>query len=682
MDNVAHVDIESFSELPFGGPKSVGVYKYAEHLSTEIMCLVFAIDDTAPELWLPFDPTNEFHDLVTNEFFIPIHWGRVCPDSLVRADQYRAHNSQFERTMLNGRYGQIIGMPRTEIEDWICTAAKAASHNLPRALDKVASAMQLPHQKDKEGHNIMMQLCKPRKPSSKNPDTRWTKERYPEKYLGLYSYCIDDVYTERGIDVALPELPKLEQKVFFLDQLINDRGVRVDTDMVDHARHLIKEAKGQMEERCVEMTGLMPTQTAALKEWIAPKYAIPDLQKQTVEWALEQDDCPTDVKEVLAIRMSHTAKAITKYESIMKSLCDSGKLHGMLLYHGAGTGRWTGLLVQMQNLFTGLDEVDPEQVLKTVPMRDLALMKMLWDMDPLVLLACCIRGVFVADEGHDLLCADLNSIEAIITAWYAGEEEILNIFRTHGKLYEHTAAKMWNMDADDLDVLMTLKKEFPKRRFAGKTATLAFGFGGGGRAYQKFAKRAGMIVDFDEAEEFKHQWRAGRKKTCQFWYDLEDAAIDAVANPGKVTAAGAPGRKVAFKVVGDFLYQRLPSGRRLAYYKPEIDRDGRLEAWGIDTQSRRFMRIQLYGGRLAACAIQGMAADILRRGMFKCEEAGLPIILTVHDEIVSLAEHKVIMPGDDDPELDLMCKLMCEPIEWAPDLPVSADGFRDYRYKK
>ena len=466
--------------------------------------------------------------------------------------------------------------------------------------------------------------------------------------------------------------------------------------MVGHARHLIAEAKEQLEAECFELTsnyipgqkemydlgGLKPTQTAALKDWIEPRYKIPDLQKQTIESALEDDACPSDVKRVLEIRMSHTAKAITKYDAIMLSLCENDKLHGMLLYHGAGTGRWTGLLVQMQNLFTGLDEVDPGQVLNTVPMRDLGFMRMLWDMDPLVLLACCIRGVFVADEGYDLLCADLHSVEAIITAWYADEKEVLEVFNTHGLLYEHTGAKMWGMDADDLDVLRTLKKKFPKRRFAGKTSTLAFGFGGGGRAYQKFAKRAGLIVDFDEAEEFKYQWRANRKKTCQFWYDLEDAAIDAVSCPGKVTAAGARGRQVAFKVVGDFLYQRLPSGRRLAYYKPEIDRDGRLEAWGIDTQSRRFMRIQLYGGRLAACAIQGMASDILRRGMLRCEEEGLPIILTVHDEIVSLTKHKVIPKGEPDPELELMCKLMSEPLEWAKDLPISADGFRDFRYRK
>ena len=217
MDNVAHVDIESFSELPFGGQKSVGVYRYAEDHSTEIMCLVFAIDDWVPELWLPFDPTNEFYDLITGEFFITLHWGTTCPDRLVRADQYRAHNSQFERTMLNGPAGRGIGFPSTVIEQWICTAAKAASHNLPRGLDRVSSAMNLPHQKDMTGHNVMKQLCKPRKPSKKNPDTRWTLEKYPEKYVSLYSYCIDDVYTERCVDLALPELPPLEQKIFFLD---------------------------------------------------------------------------------------------------------------------------------------------------------------------------------------------------------------------------------------------------------------------------------------------------------------------------------------------------------------------------------------------------------------------------------------------------------------------------------
>lgn len=681
MSNIrAHVDIESFSEL---NVTKVGAYRYAEDSSTEILVLGYAIGDDPVQLWIPWDTDFVWIETVEDYFCesdIAIHWGPECPRDLAEIGAYAAHNSMFERVMLNGRPGQDIGFPRTTIEQWICTAAKAASHNLPRALKDVGQALRLEELKHEEFKRSMQKLVKPRKPSKKDPRTRWTTESAPADYLKMYVYNIDDVKAERAVDHALPDLPPLEQRMFWIDQQINERGVPADVPLVTKTRGLIQEWRGKLEEACIDVCGVKPTQTAEVTKWVQDRYPLSNLQKDTVAEALQDPEMPAEVRKVLRLRKSHAMKAVDKYKAILDAVTAAGKLHGMFLFCGAAaTGRWSGRLVQLQNLYRGHPDVDPELAVRAIESGDLAWIRAMWDIDPMLVFASCIRAMLISGDDHDLLACDYNSIEARIIAWLAGQEDVLEVFRTHGLIYEHTAAKGMGLDHTDVEgVLRPMKKVDPDaRQFRGKIPVLAFGFQGGAGAYMRSARKNG-IFDIEErfAEQQKYDWRNSNPMIVQLWYGLDDAALEAVRHPGVVTRY----RKIAFKVAGDFLYMRLPSGRRLAYHRPDIEENDfgeQVTFMGIDTETRRYCRTRAYGGVWANNATQGTAADIMRNGIIQCETAPqpYPVIMTVHDEAVSR-----VKKGTGSPEE--MSELMCRLPEWAEGLPVAADGFRATRYRK
>ncbi len=677
---VAHVDIETFDELKLKNPKGVGLHRYAEHESCEILVLCYAIDDGPVATWIPAADCTSSHWIEIFEN-VPgvIHWGVGCPEDLRLQNEFRAHNAEFERTILNGHAGAAIGFPFTKIEQWTCTAAKTAAMGLPRKLGDAAYHLALPHQKDEEGKRIMQQLTQPKKPSKKDPNFRHTPELYPEKFAALYRYCIDDVLTERSLDHALPDLPPLERRVHDLDQRMNDRGIRADVKTATIIQDMIDEWKGRLEVECQDLTfGLNPTQTGKLKEFCHDNSVyIPDLQAPTIDEYLEFLENKTEpgqqlVRRILEIRRSHAGKAVSKFEAILRSVMIDGRLRGMFLYYGAGTGRWSSLIVQLQNLYRGHPDIDPEIAIQAILSGNLDWVMALWDHDPNLVFACCIRAMLIASEGHDLLCCDYSSIEARITAWFAGQKDILEVFRTHGMVYEHTAAKMMGWDFKNVEgVLLPMKKEHPLVRFSGKTCTLACGFQGGPHAYIRGAKQAGVVVEEEEALAKVRSWRASNKKIVSMWYELQDAFKAAVDYPGQVYSVG----RLAFKKQGDFLFMRLPSGRRLSYFKPFVNSDGDITYMGIDTETRQFRSTHTYGGRITENAVQGTAADIQRRGGLALDEAGYPLVLTVHDELGAEVE-------EDWGSVKEMSEIMCRPIKWADGLPLSADGFRVKRYRK
>lgn len=683
--HTTHVDIESFSRVDL---LSDGTHRYAEDASTEILLLCWATDNEQPQLWVPVWPSPKLESFFDEHYkFGAIHWGPVMPpELLVRVEDYgtilAAHNAEFERTMLNGHAGAQIGFPSTRIGKWKCTAAKAAAHGLPRSLDKVGSALNLSVQKDKVGGTVLRQLMRPRNPTKNDPRTRIQiedNEDAYDKYCVVANYCADDVRTERALDHRVPDLPPLEARIWRLDQEINDRGVCVDIEVVNHIQWAVEEYKVRLVAQCVQICGFKPSQTEKITGWLRA-HGLPDLvnlQKDTID-AILDDMPPSDTRTVLQARRSFQMKAVAKFEAIIRSVCEDGRVHGMFLYHGAGTGRWSSKIVQLQNLFRGDRQVDSNEAIERIKEAGLDALDAVIDrwpnVDPMTVFGCCVRGMLVPGDFFELACNDYSSIEARITAWLAGQEDILEVFREHGLIYEYTAAKMKGLNAMDVEgILRPMKKVNPDLRFSGKTCTLAFGFQGGHNAYIRGAKQAGVDVEEQVAINAKNEWRAANPKIVDFWYDMEEAAKNAVLWPGAVYANKGT-KKIVFKRVGDFLYMKLPSGRKLAYYKPYVDDEG-LTYMGIDTFTRRWMRVRTYGGRLTENAVQATAADILRRGMLNLEEAGYTIVGTVHDEAIT--ENQLGFGS-----LEEMSELMCKMESWADGLPLDAAGFISQRYRK
>lgn len=676
MDSaICHVDIESFSRINL---KQCGLYRYAQDDSTELLCVCFAFGDEAVSTWVPVDglPTeliewmHAHHEIEGGEF-IP---GTQVPFELeshaAEGGELRAHNSEFERTMLNGVPGQKVGFPETTIEQWVCTAAKAAVHGLPRALGKVAAAVQSPHLKNEDGRMMMMQVIKTRKPSKEFPEDRWTPWNSPDRFFEMYLYCIDDVEAERAIDEIIPDLSPHERQVYMMDQRINKRGIRVDLEGTANVKFLRDAYKKVLREKCAEISGFNPSQTGKLGEWIRERYNMPNLQEVTMKKALADPDIPADVKAVVRCRRLHELKAVAKLDAIQRQVCADERLYGQFLYYGAGTGRWSSLGVQLQNLMRPLIS-DAYVALEACEARDIQWIHTLYEKNPMHVLSSTIRSLLIAGPGHELLCLDYSSIEGRITAWLAGQEDKLEIFRTHGKVYEYTGAKMNRLPLD-LEFLMTMKQTHPDERFTGKTGELACGYQGGYKAFTKMAAKFGIDIDKERAMVIVSEWREANDKIVELWYRLEEYAIAAVAHPGKVFKTN----RIKFGTAGDWLYMKLPSGRRIAYYKPEINIEGQLTYLGIDTYTRQWCRVNTYGGRLCENAASGTARDVMVFGCEQVEDRGYPILGTVHDEIIMEPQMNF---GSVEEAAHLMCNNLPACYEG---LPVSADGFRHKRYRK
>jgi DNA polymerase len=674
MSFICHIDLETFSKTNL---KQAGVYRYAECDSTEILVCCYAFGDDPVNCWIP-DPLLPRSLQLQIARYVRKHGG-LChigfkmPWSLRwharHGGQFRAHNSQFERTILNGLPGKKLRFPPTKRSQWVCTAAKAAAHSLPRDLGGACKAVKTEHLKSEDGRPDMLRLSKPRKPSKLNPMTRWLPDDVPEKFYNLYCYCIDDVYAERDLDHAVKDLSKSEQRLFLLDQKINDRGWKVDLERVADVQTLITNYKARLDAKMHDLTGLSPTQTQKLSEWLRNQGVVIDnLQAQTVKDALKRKDLAQEVRWVLRIYSLHNMKAVSKFTAMERAVCTDERLRGMFLFYGASTGRWSSLIVQLQNLFRPIIE-DPELAIEAFRERSVAWIKTLWPQNPMKIFASCVRGMLIPGVGRDLLFADFKSIEARITAWLAGQLDMLEIFATHGLAYEYTAARMFGHPTD-LEYLKAFGKNFPKLRFLGKIAVLALGYQGGGAAFVKMAKQFGTDVSFEQGESIKWDWRDANPMIVDMWENVKDAAIAAVLNPGTIYRAN----KLMFRVDGDFLYMRLPSKRKLAYFKPKIVND-EITYMGIDTYTRQWRRCKTYGGKLVQNAAEGIARDLMALAMFKLNKMKYPILGTVHDEIIT-------EPREGFGSVKEVCTVMCDKPDWAEGLPVGAVGFRGKRYRK
>jgi len=704
--SILHLDIETYSEVDL---KSVGLYKYAAHPTTEILVGCFALDDNPVHIWLPNaseDEANLLRPHFPDRFIYTGQWPRNLVTFLDQPGCYlSAHNAQFERVVLSGPLGATAGFKAIDPRKCRCTASKAAIAGIPRNLGDAAAALGT-HPKDETGRINMLGMARPRSGAVK----RYTITDDTDRWVRLINYCIDDVEAERDLDNRLPDLSDSETQVYWLDQIINDRGIGVDLEAIANVQTLISEYKAVLEKECRLLTGLQPTQTAKLADWIrANGYpALKDLQAASVVRALGDPACAGGARRALEIRTIHAMKAVAKYDSMVEA-AHEGRLRGMMMYHGAGTGRWSSLLVQLQNLYRPAIK-DCDSAIESFAARDLDWVRDLWPVEPMKVFASCVRGMLVPADGKDLLALDYAGIENRIIAWAYDEHWKLPAFRAFDNgvgpdLYKLAYANAFAVKPDTVN-------DF--QRQIGKVMELALGYEGGASAFLTMADtyrinivdlvNAAMPVIPDdvlyEAEKayewaleqsratgmaretflvcdsLKRLWRRSHPAIVRGWKDLVDAAVKALRQPGKGFAI--PNKRVAFKKHDEWLYMKLPSGRTLAYYKPEIVEDERRPTFtymGIDTNTRRWMRVPTYGGRLTENMVQATARDILVNGMFHLENAGYPLVLTVHDEAVCEIDEGFGSVED-------AVAIACLQPAWTGGLPLAAAGYRGKRYRK
>jgi len=684
-----HIDIETFSTADL---KKVGTYTYAQHPSTEILCVCYAFGDGPVHIWIPsysawnpevladMDAEGQYPEDAFPREALPsfdkmdqgsqLYLQAECPDDLREwaesGKEFRAWNAQFERTLLNAPPGRLVGFPETKMEQWVCVMAKSQAASLPARLELAASVVGT-HPKDSTGSRVMLKLAKPRNPSKKNPDARWYIDKVPEDYYTLYHYCLDDVRAEAALDKYIPDLPPGEIRAYLLDQNINDRGIKVDIESVENIIYLVEEYKQELAAKCVEWTGLRPSQNEKLADWVRQYYEIENLQAPTIVEALKDPECPKHVRRVLQLYSIYNMKAPTKYPTMLRAASpEDQRLRGMFQYHGAGTGRWSSRVVQLQNLFRPVIK-DPEEAIEAFRLRCLAWVKDMWDQNPMKVFASCVRGMLVPDLGHLLYCLDFSQIEARVIAWLAGQDDLLAVFLSGEDVYKHAAAGIFRKP---------IEKVTGDERFVGKIAVLALGYQGGWKAFAKMAKVYGVEMDKEFSEKIKRDWRVANPAIVKLWYQMEEAAIAAVENPGAIYEVA--GKKIMFKIEGDWLWMRLPSGRRLGYYRPRVvegDRGPKLTFEGVDTYTRRWQRTDTYGGKLTENAVQAIARDLLLYSMLNLEKAGFPLVGTVHDEVILEVEEGFAT-------LDEAAEIMIRKPKWAKGIPVATDAFEAMRYRK
>lgn len=699
-----HIDFETRSAVDL---KVAGLPNYAAHETTDLWCACWTLVD--PEwdtewegTWLRGDDPAELLAILRQK------------------PKLFAHNAGFEHALWRGQLAPRYGVPAPEDFDaWTCTAAMAAAMALPRDLARAARVMGLDVQKDAEGRRLMLQMCKPRKVE---PLTWWDQ---PEKLERLADYCATDVRVEHGLARALRPLMESERRIWRLDHVINERGVQVDLDAVRHAQVIAKAEQARLAEEMALATHhavRTVTHPQSIAAWLRQQGVdVESLNKGHIKDLLADPELTEPVKKVVRIRDEARRSSVAKLDAFEARTSADGRLRQHLLYHGASTGRWTGTGVQLQNLMRPwMKYPDIELAIRMLEGEHAGLLALMFGETALDVIANCMRSFIIAAPGHELVMADFSNIEGRVLAWLAGEDWKLDAFRSYDAgtgpdLYVLAVCKIMGLTPEQVD------DDFLRQ--IGKVVELSLGFGGGHGAFVNMAGNYGLkpsmiastIHDTTDAEVWERAewlweednrynlpalewtalrvtidgWRAAHPALCRkpsedgdrggFWAQLESAAFDAVRNPGRAFHAG----KVTFLSFKTMLYLRLPSGRYLMYAEPsirEVDTpwgDKRLAVtfMGLHQVTKQWTRQNSYGGFWSQQVTQAAARDLMADAMARVEGRGWPVVLTVHDEVVSEVRSGAVSGEAYGEEL-------CVLPAWALGLPVTAKGAVSPRYRK
>lgn len=647
-----HIDIETYCDLDIS---KVGVYRYAEDASFQIMLIACSFNDE------PVSVIDCSGDGYPGES-VPIRVWRALTDPDVLKI---AHNANFEHVCISTYYGLKL-----DLSQWFCTMVAAAYLGLPLSLDKVGQVLGLAQQKDTRGKSLITYFCKPCPPTKKNGGrTRNLPQHEPDKWRAFKDYNAQDVRVEKEIHEYVsrfPAPPQAERDYWLMDQEINGIGVTVDREFAEAAITTNRRFTKAVHAEMANLTGIdNPNSLTQLKRWLRQElgYATPSLGKDYLADAIDGAMLPKHVERLFRLRQYASKTSVSKYDTMLAYMQNDGRIRGLLQFYGANrTGRFSGRGVQVQNLKRSMKK--GLSVAREAVTKDVA--DLLYEDVPDVI-SRLTRTALVAAEGCSLVVSDFAAIEARVIAWLAGEEWVLEVFRTHGKIYEATAANMFSAP------LESITKESDMRA-KGKVATLALGYQGSvGALVAMGALREG--VDESELPALVKAWRSANPRIVKLWHDVEMAAKHVIEKKTSYLLR-KPHCAIRFTYDRGYLFIELPSGRRLSYYGAAVNK-GRLSYYGMDQVKKNWTKIETYGGSLVENITQAVARDCLCEVMLRIHNAGYCILMHVHDEIV--CETTDINAGD---LLDKLHKAMATAPTWAEGLPLKGESYISKFYKK
>lgn len=715
MSDCFHLDYETRSLCDI---KRTGAFKYAEDPSTEILCAAIARNEEEPLLWV--NPKFAFDDLFTCRSSPGAD--ELMAEMCAGTGPVYAHNAQFEHAITNHCPNSPFAV---DIRRWRCTAAMSRRAAIPPSLEKAAEALGLLQQKDSKGKTLIRKFSVPQKKDGKFIEPIHKQE----DFIAFCEYCLQDVRVEQGIHKALKhfELTGDILEAFLADLAINARGMPVNIPALRHAKSLIDAYEARLTEEFRGLTGgaefttpwgsvseedkfwaeyhgrkaekdpsprnvqvakdfaINPTQRDSLLAWLKERgYEGADLRASTIEEESKKHDPSSLLGRVLTIKKHLSFASIKKVGAMIECACEDGRVRGTIQFYGAGPGRASGRLVQPQNFKR-----------PTIKNTDAAYADIaagasedhleLFYGPTLDVIGSSIRH-FIHDPEGPIFDVDFSSIEARIAAWLAGEEWVLEVFRTHGKIYEATACRMSGKDLQEmLDYAKEHGKHHPDRQ-KGKVASLALQYNGGEDALIMMGA-LDMGIKQEELQGVVDQWREANPNIVKLWHAYDRAAKNAVTNFGTRYEVGPVSFFCATTAEARYLFAKLPSGRRIAYRDPRIDEtvsrnkktgeietwaDGRIKTrqtltyWGQLRGKVAWGRCGLYGGLLLQNFCEGVGADLLNNGILKSEKAGFKVFSLIHDQILTYKSK--------DQTIEALVACMTDVPSWAKGLPVTADG--------
>lgn len=657
------IDLETYSDVNL---KKAGLYRYVQSPAFEILLFAYSFDGA---------PTQVIDMARGEEIPMEVIHALTDPQCLKHA-----YNAAFEWYCLSKYMGAQL--PPAQ---WRDTMLHGLYAGYTAGLDATGRALGIPEDKQKltTGKALIRYFCVPCKPTKANGGrTRNYPHHDPEKWELFKTYNGQDVVAEMEIERRLSvfPVPDFVQKQWETDLLINARGVAVDMDFCEGALELGETIRAQLTDEAVQLSGLQnPNSVKQLARWLSAETGddITTLRKETIKELLGRDNAD-HVQRMLEIRQELGKTSTKKYDAIEAAVCDDGRVRGLLQFYGANrTGRWAGRLVQVQNLPRTYTE-PLEFARELVKGRKLDALRTVYG-SPNDTLSQLIRTAFVAAPGNVLIDADFSAIEARVISWLADEEWRLEVFRTHGKIYEASASQMFGVP------LERIKKGNPEYslRQRGKVAELALGYQGGVPAMRQM-DTGKLLADLpdEEIKDIVDKWRNTNPKIRNLWYSFNDAAIRVIQNGGSLRVRCCTFARECDCIRGTTCMTiSLPSGRKLYYVEPAVGEN----RWGGPSitymgvnDKNKWGRIETYGGKLVENVVQAIARDCLAQAIEHLEAAGLPVVFHIHDEVVI----DTAAFDTNDAMLDKVVKIMSTPIPWAEGLPLGADGWVGAFFKK
>lgn len=660
------IDIETYSSVDI---RKSGLYKYVQSPDFQILLFAYKVDSEEVKI-IDLTAGEKISECIALALF----------DNTVTK---HAYNAAFEWYCLS-KYFMLKSDARNKwLEQWHCTMLHGMYLGYPAGLDALGTALKLPQDKRKMGvgKSLINYFCKPCKPIKNNGNrTRNLPQHEPEKWQLFKAYCMQDVVTENTILNMLSSFPVPDnvQEQWRLDIRINALGVRLDRELIEGALYCNDVITQELMNEAVNLTGLQnPKSVVQLKKWLEDETGeeISSLSKTDVQELKERTVSQENVNRVLSIRQELGKSSVTKYQTMTECICEDGRARGLLQFYGANrTGRWAGRFVQVQNLPRNyIETLDIAR--KYVKEKNVEAIKLLYGNVPDTL-SQLIRTAFIPSENCKFVVADFSAIEARVIAWLAGEQWRLDVFNTHGKIYEASASSMFGVPIEKI------KKGNPEYalRAKGKVAELALGYqGSAGALISMGALKMGL--EENELPDIVSLWRKANPRIKDLWYTCENAALEVMrtGKPNEINKGIIFAREYNISNSLDFFTITLPSGRKLYYPHPflaenDFGKDA-LHYYGVGQQNKKFSIQSTYGGKLTENIVQAVARDCLAETLKRLDDIGLKVVMHIHDEVVIDCPKWAVSQ-------EKACEIMGQPISWAEGLPLKAAGFESQYYMK